>query len=152
MNIRIYKKDNGLLYFHNGTKESEVFLKPLFPWSSPDKFISLRDDKDKEIHLIEDLGELNENERSAIKNSLEEMDFTMKIVSVLSIEEDIELRRFKVQLTSGLRQFQTKLDEWPRTTNDGSIHFEDLFGDQYVISDLSKLDKDSLKALKPYIS
>ncbi len=152
MTTQIYKKDNGLLYFSNGKEETEVFIKPLFPWSSPDTFISLRDDKDKEVYLIEDFVTLDSEEIKVVKESLKEMEFTMDIISIDSIEEDIELRRFEVQLSSGKRQFQTKLDVWPRIAIHGAIYIEDIFGDLYVIQRPSDLDAKSFKKLSPYLT
>ncbi len=40
-------KNNGLLYLKQKDKEVQVFVKKCFPWSAPNEYFSLRDNKDK---------------------------------------------------------------------------------------------------------
>jgi hypothetical protein len=59
------------------------------------------------------------------------------------VEEDFELRCFKVETPQGPRAFQTALDAWPRETPDGGLLIEDVAGDVFRIEDPATLDPRS---------
>jgi hypothetical protein len=85
-----------------------------FPWSEPSRYLSLRDGEDEEIALIRDLAELGSDSRRALAESLIEAGFVLQVEGVEEVEEEIEIRTFRVRTRQGVRSFQTLRDEWPR--------------------------------------
>ena len=51
----IEKRPEGRLWTTIDGKDIALQIKPCFPWSYPQRYISLRDDEDDEIALIDDL-------------------------------------------------------------------------------------------------
>ena len=118
-----------------------------FPWSEPGRFISLRDEKENEVALIEQTGELDPASRSAVELALAEAGFVMQIERIESAEEVYEIRAWKVQTRQGPRTFQTALDEWPREIASGGFLIKDVAGDLFLIADPEQLDANSQRIL-----
>lgn len=150
-NYKIYLKENNLLYFKNGKGEMEVSVKQCFPWSDPTKFLSLRNDDENEVFLIEDVNALDTETKSVIQTYLERISFVMEITSILRVEDEIELRVWEVMTKQGQRVFHTKLDAWPKLREDGSVLIEDIAGDLFVVTTMDSLDSKSQKTIQSFI-
>jgi hypothetical protein len=133
---------DGRLWARLGERKARVTIHRCFPWSSPDRYISLREG-DGELALVRDPNELAPASRAALERALRDAAFVFSITRVDSIEEDFELRCFKVQTPQGPRVFQTALDSWPRETPNGGLVIEDVAGDLFAIPDPTKLDARS---------
>jgi hypothetical protein len=81
------------------------------------------------------------------RRALSEAGFVFLIRKVYSVEEDFELRCFKVETPQGPRTFQTALDAWPRETPDGGLLIQDVAGDVFRIEDPETLDPKSRELL-----
>src|SRR6187402_1553467 len=98
-----------------------VRLRQCFPWSEPHRHLSLRDDTDREVALVEDPGLLTDASRTAIERALAIAGFVLDVTRVVSIEEEVEIRTWVVETTQGERSFQTHLDDWPRPLPGGAL-------------------------------
>jgi hypothetical protein len=123
-----------------------------FPWSAPNRFVSLRDDEGSEVAFVENPGALDEDSRSALSQALSETRFTLKINAIVSIERDFELRVWKVETDAGARTFQTKIDDFPLPLQDGSYLIKDLAGDLFWVEDPEKLPRQSRELLWAYVA
>ena len=150
--VKLYQKDNGLIYFNDGNGEVEVQVKQCFPWKHPQEYISLRNQDDKEVYLINNLLDLPTPYQKLIAKQLQQSMFVLDVVKIFSIEEDVELRRFHCLTEQGERTFQTKLEDWPEVINNNEILIEDLAGDLFRIHNWMMLDKKSRSFLSPYVS
>jgi hypothetical protein len=135
----------------SATGETHVSAKACFPWSDPERYISIRDEEGDEVVLLRDLGELDDASRGAVRRSLAEASFVMEIVAVESVEDEFEVRHWKVTTDAGARSFQTKLDEWPREMPDGALLIHDIAGDLYRVADVDALDPASRTLFKPFV-
>lgn len=149
---KLFYDNSSLLYWSDEGKSIPVQVRRCFPWSTPNRFLSLRNEKDDEVFLIEDVSELDEVSRAHLEKYLNKMDFIISIVKVNSVIDEVELRRYDVTTEQGDRFFQTKLDDWPTITKDGSVVIQDLAGDLYIIKSPHKLDQKSREVIAPYIS
>ena len=148
---KIYMGSSHQLIFERNKVKTIVEIKQCFPWSEPSEFLSLRDEKENEVFLIEKLEDLDVLTRLTIEQYLKTAEFIMKIEKVLSVEEDVELRKYSVLTIQGERIFHTKLEDWPETLSDGSIIIKDLAGDIFKVDDINLLDPISQKNLSPYV-
>jgi len=130
-----------------------VLVRPArcFPWSRPTRWISLRDAEDEEVALVRELSDLGPESQAALGAALVEAGFVFEVEAVLAVEEELEIRVFRVRTKQGPRRFQTLRDEWPRELPDGSLLFEDVAGDLYRVSDPAGLDRRSRKLLWPFV-
>ena len=149
--IRVGKGSSGQLWVKKGENQTEVKLVRCFPWTEPGRWISLRDEKEAEVALVQDVRALPEGEREILEEALAEAGFVIEIRSVLAHEEDFELRNWKVKTAQGPRTFQTRLDEWPRGVPGGGLLIRDVNGDLYLIPEAESLDPLSRKLLWAFI-
>jgi Domain of unknown function (DUF1854) len=122
-----------------------------FPWSRPGAYISLRDDDDREIALVADPAELDPSSRAALEQALAEAGFVLRVTRVVAVEEELEIRTWKVETRQGDRTFQTARDEWPRPLPGGGFLVRDVAGDLYLIPPGDQLDRRSQHALWAFV-
>jgi len=134
----------GRLCFHGENGPVQVRPVACFPWSSPGEYVSLRDEDDREVALIGEIQSLDPVSRAALEQSLAQASFVFEVNRIDSVEDELELRVWKVQTDQGPRLFQTKLDQWPQPTNRDAMVIRDLAGDLYGINPRS-LDPKSQK-------
>jgi hypothetical protein len=132
-------------------KDVAVRLRQCFPWSDPHRHLSLRDDDDEEIALVEDPATLAPESRLALEEALADAGFVLEIVRVLSIDEEVEIRQWKVDTKHGPRSFQTHLDDWPRTLPHGALLIRDVAGDLYLLAAPQKMDRQSRELLWAFV-
>ena len=149
--LKVERRLDGQLWAGRNGDATAVQVTRCFPWSQPDRFISLRDDDEKEVALISQLSDLDKESRLSVEGALIEAGFVMQIEKVLSVNEDFEIRHWKVLTRQGDRSFQTKLDDWPIKLPGGGFLFRDVPGDLFFIDDVENLDEETQKHLWAYI-
>lgn len=141
----------GRLVATVGGEEVGVRLRQCFPWSEPDRHLSLRDNEDNEVALVDDPASLGPESRRALEQALAEAGFVLDVVRVLSIEEEVEIRQWQVETRHGPRAFQTHLDDWPRLLPEGGLLIRDVAGDLYRVAAPGDLDKKSRELLWAFV-
>jgi hypothetical protein len=149
--LRLERRSDGQLWAVLGPRAAAVKVRRCFPWTSPARFVSLRDGDEEEVALVRDLDELEPDSRRALEVSLAEAGFLLEIEGVLAVEDEIEIRTFHVRTRQGPRRFQTLRDEWPRPMPDGGILLRDVAGDLYLVRDPAQLDRTSRAHLWPLL-
>lgn len=142
--------DGGLRAVVDGAAR-QVRLVRCFPWSEPNRFISLRDDDDDEVALVRAGDELDPASQKLLEESLVEAGFVLEVESIGDIEEEIEIRSWKVHTRQGPRSFQTPRDEWPREVPGGGLLVRDVAGDLYYLRDPERLDARSQRLLWAFV-
>ncbi len=146
--LRLEHRVDGQLWAVKGGFESRaVSVRRCFPWSEPARFVSLRDRDEEEVALIREPESLDDASREALEQALVEAGFVLRVVKVNEVEEEIEIRTWKVETAQGPRTFQTRLDDWPRDLPGGGLLIRDVAGDLYHIADREGLDEKSRKLL-----
>ena len=128
-----------------------VRLRQCFPWSEPGLHLSLRDDEDHEIAIVDDPADLEPESRSAVEHALAEAGFVLEVTHVLDIDEEVEIRQWTVETRQGRRSFQTHLDDWPRALPNGGMLIRDVAGDLYRIAPPSQMDRKSREFLWAFV-
>jgi uncharacterized protein DUF1854 len=149
--LRLAHRADGQLWATRGQEECVVRVRRAFPWSEPARFISLRDALDREFALVPDPGALDPISRRALEAALAAAGFVFTVTAVREIEEEVEIRTWRVVTRQGARTFQTRLDDWPRPLPGGGLLIRDVAGDLYRIDDLAALDGPSRELLWAYV-
>jgi hypothetical protein len=142
---------DGRLFAIVGGEAVAVRLRQCFPWSEPNRHLSLRDEDDEEVALVEDPASLAPESRHALEQAVAEAGFVLEVVRVLSIEEEVEIRQWKVETRQGPRSFQTHLDDWPRTLPMGGLLIRDVGGDLYLLAAPGEMDRRSKELLWAFV-
>ena len=141
----------GRLTFVRDGRQRPVRVRLCFPWSDPRRHLSLRDDDDNELALIEDPADLDPESRLALEQALAEAGFVFEVTKVVDIDEEIEIRHWRVETRQGARSFQTHLDDWPRELPGGGRLVRDVAGDLYLLADPKGMDKESRGLLWAFV-
>lgn len=149
--LGIERGADGRLWAGRGGETVPVRLVRCFPWSAPARMLSLRNEEDEEVALVAELSDLGEASREVLAEALVEAGFVLEVVEVLEIEEDVEIRRWKVVTRQGERSFQTALDAWPREAPSGGLLIEDVAGDLFRIPPAEELDPKSQKKVWAFL-
>jgi hypothetical protein len=150
--FELYKKADGGLYLYRFGREEEVLIFEAFPWSHPGEFLSLRNREGIELLFLEKREDLSDDHRALLDEALGFKGFVLEIIQIEEIEDDVELRRFKVTTQSGERVFYTPLESWPELRSDGSILILDIHGDIYQIRDWNNLDRRSREEISALVA
>ncbi|MGH7537442.1 MAG: DUF1854 domain-containing protein [Gemmatimonadales bacterium] len=150
--LSLERRADGRLWAVRGTTERSVWVRRCFPWSEPARFLSLRDhDGEKEFALVRDPEELDAESRRVLEGALVEAGFVLEVTRVLAIDEEVEIRNWRVATRQGSRSFQTRLDDWPRTLPHGGLLIRDVAGDLYHFADPARLDRHSRSLLWAFV-
>lgn len=141
--LALERRADGRLWAVKGSKERPVWVRRCFPWSQPARYISLRDREESEFALVREPGELSGESRAVLEEALVEAGFVLKIVRLLDVDEEVEIRTWRVETEQGPRSFQTRLDDWPRHMPGGGLLIRDVAGDLYYVADPGALDARS---------
>lgn len=144
------RADGQLWATHHGTVRA-VSVRRCFPWSEPGRLISLRDHEDEEFALVSDPAALDRDSRRALEEALVEAGFVLRVTRVLEIEEEVEIRRWRVETGQGPRRFVTRLDDWPRALPGGGLLIRDVAGDLYHLADPSQMDRESRELVWAFV-
>jgi len=145
--LRLEWRGDGLHFIDPEGSDTPVTARRCFPWSAPGTHVSLRDHDETEVALVEDVAGLGAKSRAAAEKALAESSFVMEIVRIDSIDEEFEVRAWKVRTRQGQRRFQTRRDEWPRALPGGDHLIRDVAGDIYRVADVDTLDERSRELL-----
>jgi uncharacterized protein DUF1854 len=100
---------------------------------------------------VSDPAALDRESRRALEEALVEAGFVLRITRVLEIEEEVEIRRWRVVTAQGPRRFVTRLDDWPRALPGGGLLIRDVAGDLYHLADPAQMDRDSRELLWAFV-
>lgn len=145
--LRVVRQDDGQYLAEWGEYSAHVKAVCCFPWSHPEGFVSLRDDEDLEIAFVASLEELDEASRAVTREAMRESAFVLEITEVHGLEEEYEVRNWRVETKQGPRTFQTLRDEWPHHLKNGGFLVRAVAGDLIFIPPPATLDTASRKNL-----
>src|SRR5437764_14414235 len=112
--LTLERRADGRLWATRGDAERAVWVRRCFPWSEPARFVSLRDDQEAEFALVRDPAELDTASRHALEAAMAAAGFGFEVTQVTAIEEEVEIRHWRVETRQGTGPFQPPLGAWPR--------------------------------------
>ena len=148
---RLTSGADGRLRVEVGGLTVSVVVRRCFPWSEPGKFISLRDDENVEIVLVDDPDRLDEASRLVLEQALAAAGFVLEVTRVISVREEIEILHWDVETRQGNRTFQTRLDDWPRVLPGGGVLIRDVAGDLYHVPAPEAMDRKSRELMYSFV-
>lgn len=149
--VRLERRADGQLWATCGGESRAVRVHRCFPWSEPTRFLSLRDADDEEFVLVPTLDLLQPESRRVLEIAVAEAGFVLEVTSIEDVDEEVEIRTWRVTTRQGARSFQTRLDDWPTEVPGGGIVIRDVAGDLYHVADPGGMDARSRKWLWAFV-
>lgn len=149
--LRLERRTDGQLWASIGLAERAVRVHRCFPWSEPGRYLSLRDEDNEEFALVGSIADLEPASRRVLEEAVAEAGFVLEVTRITDVEEEVEIRTWKVETRQGERSFQTRLDDWPMDVPGGGIVIRDVAGDLYHVADPAALDAKSRKWLWAFV-
>jgi len=144
-------RSDGQLWATRPDRDAPVWVFRCFPWTAAGRFVSLRDEDEEEFALVRDPEALDERSRGALERALLEAGFVLEVERILEVEEEVEIRPWRVETRQGPRRFQTLRDEWPREVPGGGLLIRDVAGDLFWIPDPAGLDAHSRREIWAFV-
>lgn len=144
----------------NGRGEFELFVagKPqrvhpvrCFPLTDPRAWISLVDERGREITTIPDLGELAAAQRTLIETALDEREFVPAVTAIDRILVTPANALWHVRTNRGQTRFALGHEDHVRALGKGRFVISDIHGMRYVVNDMNQLDVRSRRLLSRYL-
>jgi len=148
---KLERRVDGQLWVTMGEAEAPVRVHRCFPWSDPQRYVSLRDDDHHELAFVADAVELDSGSRLVLEEALAEAGFLLEVLAIDEIHSEVEIRRWIVETRQGRRSFQTRLDDWPREVPGGGLVIRDVAGDLYHVERPEALDNKSRGLLWAFV-
>lgn len=149
--LKLERRADGQLWAAQDGDEQAVRVHRCFPWSEPGRYLSLRDTDNQEFALVRSLEDLEPASRDVLQDAIVEAGFVLEVERITEVDEEIEIRTWKVETRQGSRTFQTRLDDWPMDVPGGGMVIRDVAGDLYHIADPDGLDDRSRKWLWAFV-
>ena len=121
-----------------------------FPWSLPQRYVSVVDADGKEIALLETLDELDEPSRRVVAQQLATRIFNPVIRRVVAHKHEFGITSITAETDRGPVTFQVRGRDDVRTLSATRALFRDADGNVYELPDLAALDPASRKHLEHY--
>jgi hypothetical protein len=129
----------------------DVRLRRAFPWTMPNRLVSLRDAEGKELLLVDDLAAVAAELRSTIERFLGDASFVPRIVAVDDVDVRFGYQQWKVRTDRGPAEFRVQEREDIRFLPDGRFRIKDADGTVYEMVRLDELDERSRRAIEPLL-
>jgi hypothetical protein len=145
--------DEGKLVLRRPGRDdvADIRLRRAFPWSEPNRLISVRDSEGKELLLIDDLEPLDPARRKMIDDWLADTSFIPRIVAVDDVDVRFGYQQWKVRTDRGPAEFRVQEREDIRFLPDGRFRLKDADGTVYEMVSLAELDESSRKAVEALV-
>ncbi len=129
----------------------DVRLRRAFPWSKAEEFVSIRDEKGKELEMIARLADLPADQRQIVDAWLAGNSFIPIVKRVIRVNTDFGYQQWHVETDRGPLSFRVQEREDIRFLPDGRFSIKDVEGNIYAMPPLDQLDQKSLKAVEPVL-
>ena len=149
--VKFYVNENGFTAMKIGEEEyKRVKLLRSCPQTKPYEYICVFDEENKEIGIIEDIGQLDENSREIAKKELEGRYFSPEITEIVSVKERAGRFFFDCKIGDYKKNFTVKDISRNVFTVNGLIRMVDVDGNRYILN-FDKISKKSKRLIEPYL-
>ncbi len=136
-----------VLTLPDGSTREGVMPVRAFPIQAPDRYISLVDAEGHEVAWVEDLTRLHEPQQGLIRAALGEREFMPEIRAILSVSSFATPSTWRVRTDRGETSFVLKGEEDIRRLAGHTLLVTDSHGIQFLIRDMTALDRESRRLL-----
>ncbi|MDI9441062.1 MAG: DUF1854 domain-containing protein [Firmicutes bacterium] len=117
----------------------DLFL--AFPFTWPDRYISVREPEGDEIGMVREISDLDKNSQEAVRQELQWRYYAPKITRIKSYKEEFGHSYWSVETDRGPQNFVTgRRDQSVRSISPTRVLLVDVSGNRFEIPDVRELD------------
>lgn len=153
-----FEEKNGflaLIFTDDGVEKrfDRIFLHRAFPHELPFKFISVLGEEKREIGLIYDIEDFDEDAIKLLKAEIERKYYSPVIKEIKSVKERYGFSYWKVSLDDGRDLSFTMQDTFKNIlhTSDDSLMLIDVDNNRFTIASVSALSSKSYRKIELYL-
>ena len=152
-NLSLSVDPQGRLVLVTADGRRHVGLEPvrLFPLTDPTRWVSLCDGSGRELALIEDLGTLTPQLRTAIEAELARREFIPNVLKITHVTGSTHPQEWRIVTDRGPTTFELDGDDHLRALGPHRILITDTSGLRYQIPDTRTLDAASRRLLERHL-
>ena len=155
---KFYASDGGFPGLsYKGEDYKHVVLRRIMPMQEPFNYISIADPENKEIGILKSVDELDDIQKQIVLAELDNRYYSPEIVEVVSVQDKLGYVYMELRLKNKQGREYTKscavkdVSRNIRMLGDTSCIIFDVDGNRYIVSELSKIGKKSLRKLDAYL-
>ena len=122
-----------------------------FPIVAPNEGVSILSRDGRELLWLDQLTELPSAHRQSIEQCLQNREFMPEITKLDGVNSFVTPSRWSVQTTRGATELLLKGEEDIKRLNANTLIISDAYGVQFLIKDLSALDRHSRKLMDRFL-
>ena len=141
------------LTLKDGTVIEDLEPRRLFPFSDPNMYITLLDEKEKEVGFVRDLTEIDDDSRKALEECFAEYYMIPKISALLESVDKFGSLNWVVETDRGRVAFQirNRHSDIKQMGRSNRVIIRDANDNRYEIPDYTALDAHSKHLLFSYL-
>ncbi|MCL2456977.1 MAG: DUF1854 domain-containing protein [Defluviitaleaceae bacterium] len=161
LNIRDAEFYNGSGGFaglrYGGEDYSHIILRRIMPLAHPFEYISVADHDNKEIGILKRVDDLPPQQREIVTTELDNRYYSPEVLEVVSVQDKLgyvymELRLKNKNGTEYKKNCAVKdVSRNIRMLSDTSVIIFDVDGNRYVVENIKRLSRQSLRKLDAYL-
>ena len=155
---RFYASEGGFPGLkYKGEDYKHVVLRRIMPMQEPFNYISVADPDNKEIGILKAVDELDARQKQIVIAELDNRYYSPEVIEVISVQDKLgyvymELRLKNKQGKEYVKNCAVKdVSRNIRMLGDNGCIIFDVDGNRYIVSELSKIGKKSLRKLDAYL-
>ena len=155
-NARFEEKNGFLslvLTLDEEKRYDRIFLHRIFPHELAFQYISVLNDEKKEIGIIYDIADFDENAQNLLRIEIEKKYYSPTIKEIKSVKERYGFSYWKAVAGDGRKISFTMQDTFRNIVHTGedSLLLLDVDGNRYAIASVSNLDRKSYRKIELYL-
>jgi hypothetical protein len=151
MNLTRNTQGRLVLTTADGTQHEAVVPVRAYPISAPDHMVSLMGADGHELAWLDSLDELDADARALVEEELRRREFMPEIKRLFGVSSFATPSTWDIDTDRGRAQLQLKGEEDIRRMGGGVMLIADAHGVQFMIRDVSALDRHSRKLLDRFL-
>ena len=157
-NANFYATEGGFVGLkYNGEDHQHVILRRIMPLQMPMEYISVADTENKEIGILKAIADLPKDQQEIVVSELDNRYYSPEVLEVVSVQDKLGYVYMEMRLKNKQGLEYTKncavkdVSRNIRMLSNTRVIIFDVDGNRYVISDVSNLNRQSMRKLDAYL-
>lgn len=156
--IKFYTTDGGFIgLFFKGEEYKHVTLRRIMPLLMPLQYISVADADNKEIGILKDVASLPAEQQEIVIRELDTRYYSPEVLEVTSVQDKLGYVYMEMRLINKNGKEYNKncaikdVSRNIRMLSATQVIIFDVDGNRYIIPDVTKLNRQSMRKLDAYL-